>query len=195
MNTSKRIKRMVGVASLIALAVVLQIVANYITFGPVSINLALIPLVICAIIYGPYSGCLVGMVIGVIILTAPSTQGFLGYNAFLTVVLCLLKTGLAGLASGFVFKLLKKVNVPLAVVIAAILVPIINSGLFLLGSLLWFQGLFGTNAKEAFSTLVSIVISINFAIELAINAILSPSLIYLLKTLDKKFDLELDLSK
>lgn len=99
MKNSKKIQRMVGIASLAAITAVLQVIANYITFGPVSITLALIPLVIGAILYGPWAGAFLGALMGAIILSAPSTAAFLVVNPFATVVLCLIKTGVAGLVS------------------------------------------------------------------------------------------------
>ena len=46
MNNSKKIKRMVGIASLAAIVAVLQLLSTVIKLGPFSITLALIPLVI-----------------------------------------------------------------------------------------------------------------------------------------------------
>ena len=103
MKNSKQIKTMVGVASLAAIVAVLQLIANYITFGPVSITLALIPLIIGSILYGPKKGALLGGLMGVIILTAPSTGSFLAINPIVTVILCVVKTAVAGVVSGYLF--------------------------------------------------------------------------------------------
>ena len=56
MNNSRKIRRMVGLAALASMIVVLQLISNYIQFGPVSITLALIPNVVGAILYGPKGG-------------------------------------------------------------------------------------------------------------------------------------------
>lgn len=192
MKTRWKIKKIVGAAILSAIAVVLQLIANYITIGQLSINLSLIPIVIAAIIYGPFSGALVGSLVGVVILLAPSTSVFLGYNAFATVVLCILKTGLAGLVSGLLFMLIKKLSFVGATITSTLIVPIINTGLFLIGVLLWFLPVYGSNTDESIKNLITTLFLINFAVEFAINAVLSPTIVYLVRLLDKRFNLEIN---
>src|SRR5574344_82043 len=104
-NTTKKIT---AIGALIALIVVLQLFSNFISFGPVSINLALIPIIVGALLYGPWIGLGLGVVDGLIILLAPSTGAFMAINPLVTVVLCLLKTGLGGLFAGFMPKIFKK---------------------------------------------------------------------------------------
>ena len=187
MTSNKRIKKMAGVAILTAVAVVLQLIANYITIGTVSINLSLIPIAICAIVYGPISGTLIGAIVGAIIISAPSTGGFLSINPIATVFLCLLKTGLAGTISGLLFKLIKKWNFNVAIIISSLIVPIINTSIFLLGSWIWFLPVFNNDGM----VLVTSVLTINFLIEIIITSVLSPTLIYLIKILDKRHNLNL----
>ena len=210
MKNSLQTKRLVGIASLAALVVVLQLISNYIQFGTVSITLALIPMVIGAILYGPLTGFGLGAIMGVVILTAPSTSTFLSFNAFTTILLCILKTGLAGLAAGWVYKglirleFLKKAKFPVAIIVSTLIAPIINTGLFILGTAIMFQGLSVPGANpgevivlvpstgsfgEAFSAAVGFVVFTNFLVEFVVCAVLSPSLIYLVKILGTKFDL------
>lgn len=198
MNSQQRIRKIAGVGILIALAVVLQFVANYITIviGPLSINinLALIPIVICAIVYGPLSGALVGGVVGVIVLFAPTTGLFLGYNALATIILCTVKTSLAGLVAGYLFKLLRKINLSLGIISSSVIVPIVNTLTFVIGVLIFFLPLYGEDSNNAVKTLISTVITINFLIEFLICAILSPTLVYLVKLLDKRFNLGIQIN-
>lgn len=194
MNSQQRIRKIAGVGILTALAVVLQFVANYITIGQVNINLSLIPIVISAIIYGPFSGALVGGVVGVIVLFAPSTGLFLGYNALATIILCIVKTALSGLVSGYLFKLLRKINLSLGIISSSIIVPIVNTLTFVIGVLIFFLPLYGEDSNNAVKTLISTVITINFLIEFLICAILSPTLVYLVKLLDKRFNLGIQIN-
>ncbi|MDD7736280.1 MAG: ECF transporter S component [Bacillales bacterium] len=194
MNSQQRIRKIAGVGILTALAVVLQFVANYITIGQVNINLSLIPIVISAIIYGPFSGALVGGVVGVIVLFAPSTGIFLGYNALATIILCIVKTALSGLVSGYLFKLLRKINLSLGIISSSIIVPIVNTLTFVIGVLIFFLPLYGEDTSSAVKTLISTVITINFLIEFLICAILSPTLVYLVKLLDKRFNLGIQIN-
>ena len=188
---SQKIKRMVGIASLAAVVVVLQLIANYIPGpGGVSITLALIPLVIGAILYGPTGGAILGVIMGGIILTAPSTASFLNVRPFITVVLCLVKTGVAGLVSGLVFNLLKKHNLTLAVIIASILVPILNTGIFSIGCMLFYMETLTlwAGGSNAIAFLFLTMIGINFIIEFIINSVLSPTILYIVKIVSRNFN-------
>ena len=167
MNNSLKVKRLVGVASLAAIVVVLQLIANYITIGTINITLALIPIVVGAIIYGPLVGFGLGALMGIVVLTAPSTQGFLNVNPFVTILLCVLKTGIAGLVSGLLFKIINKKNFYAAIVVATLIVPVINTGLFILGSALFFQTVFGAESfSGALPVIIGVVFGTNFTIEL-----------------------------
>lgn len=189
MKNSKKIQRMVGIASLAAITAVLQVIANYITFGPVSITLALIPLVIGAILYGPWAGAFLGALMGAIILSAPSTAAFLAVNPFATVVLCLIKTGAAGLVSGFIFQALYKKNLSVAVIIATIAAPIVNTGLFAVGCMAFFMSTLEAWAggSNAVGFLFLTLIGTNFLIEFAVNSILSPSVTYIVRVVSRNF--------
>lgn len=204
MKKKNNVKGLVGIASLSSLVVILQLMSNYIQIGTVSITLALIPLVMGAIIYGPGVGFFLGALMGALIITAPSTSLFLGFNVWATIILCILKTGLAGAIVGFAYKgiirlkFLKQYKFPVAIIVSSLLAPIINTSIFIFGTAIMFQGLsidgnilvpstggFG----EAFTAAVGFVVLTNFVIEFCVEVILSPSLVYLAKILGNKFDL------
>ena len=191
MKKSNQIKKMVGVASLAAIVSVLQVIANYITFGPVSITLALIPLVIGGIIYGPSAGALLGIIMGGIILTAPSTASFLAVNAFATVVLCLVKTAAAGWFAGFIFSKLRKINFKLAVIVSTISVPLINTGLFAVGCILFFMPTLKewAGGSNALTFLFITMIGINFLIEFSVNSILAPTVMYIVRVISNNLNI------
>ena len=187
---SKKVKQMVGIASLSAIVVVLQLIANYIPGpGGVSITLALIPLAIGSIVYGPKGGAFLGVIMGGIILTAPSTSSFLNVRPVITVLLCLIKTGVAGLVSGILFNLLKGKNLKLAVVVAALAAPIVNTGIFAVGCMLFYMETLASWAggSNAISFLFLTMIGINFIVEFIINSILSPTILYIVKVISSNF--------
>ena len=94
---SYKVKKMAGIGILSAVTVVLAFISNYIPGLAVNINLALIPIVVGACIYGPASGLFLGIVDGVLICFAPDTLTyFMTHNVIATIILCLLKTGLGG---------------------------------------------------------------------------------------------------
>ena len=197
MTNSKKIKKLVGIATLTALVVGLQFLSNYVTFGPVAITLALIPIAVGAILYGPVIGFFLGAVMGVVVLAAPSTQAvFMPINPAATIFLCILKTGIAGLVAGFLFKLFafiakkqksdnkKKVLFAAGIIVAALVVPVINTGLFILGATIFFNSLFG-----GFMGIVNAVLTTNFLIEFLASAIASPAIVTLIKVLTKQYNL------
>lgn len=215
MNNLMKIKKLVGIGVLLALVVILQLISNYISFGPVNITLALIPLTMGAILYGPITGMVLGMAMGAIILVAPSTQTFLSFNIWYTILLCLIKTGIAGLVSGLVFNCFlgfskerhfvvnenverkkavtineyrKKVAFPIAIIVSALLAPILNTGIFIFGCTFMFTGLYSASGSfgEAFSSAIAVITTANFLVEFLVSAILSPALVYLVKVLGKQ---------
>ncbi len=191
MKNKQMIQRMVGIASLAAITTVLQVIANYITFGPVSITLALIPLVIGAILYGPWAGAGLGALMGAIILTAPSTGSFLAINPFLTVLICLIKTSVAGMVSGFIFKGLYKKNLTVAIVLASIAAPIVNTGLFALGCMAFFWKTLQewAGGSNTLGFLFLTMIGTNFLIEFAVNSVLSPSVVYIVRIVARNYNI------
>ena len=191
------IRRLVGVATLTALVVALQLLSNYVTFGQVSITLALIPVAVGAILYGPYVGGFLGFMLGAIALTAPSTGVFLNVNPGATVLICLLKTSIAGLLSGYIFKLFafiakkqnnittRKTLFATGVILAALIVPPVNTFLFCVGSIIWFKSVMG----ETFVGVLVLVFATNFLIEFIVSVILSPALVILIKVLTRNYNL------
>lgn len=192
MNT----KKLVTLSVLAALTVILQLLSMFIKFGPFVATLALIPLIIGAICYGPGAGCLLGFIMGAVILFTDS-QAFWVINPFYTILICLSKTAIAGLVSGLVFKGLRRFNFNLAVVVATIVAPIVNTGLFASLALLCFYDTLtswagGTNTLNY---LFLTMIGVNFLIEFGLNSFLSPAFIYLLRNLNNRYDLGLELNK
>lgn len=178
MNKSLRIKKMVGISIFAAVVVVLQLFSNYVAFGPVSITLALIPIVVGAIVYGPLAGFILGSVGGLLVFLAPATIGlFWDYGVFVTFLVCILKMGIAGLVSGLLYKFLHKWNKVVAVTIASVIVPILNTGLFALAAYTIYykllEGLAPAGQSIA-SYLFLTFIGFNFLIEFFVNSALSP---------------------
>ena len=170
-----------GVGILTAVEIVLYLAGAFITIGGVSINLALVPIAFGAIMYGPFCGAFLGIVNGLAVLLTPSTQAFLDVSPIATVFVCLLKCSLAGLASGFIFKAFKKKEV-IGTILASIVVPIINTSLFIVACLLFFSG--------TFKDLILLLVSTSFLIELGTTAALTPAIIRVLKIVKIKHEQE-----
>ena len=90
-------------------------------------------------------------------------------------------------------QLINKRNYKVAVVTSTLIVPLVNSGIFFLGCLLFFFPLFGSETNQVINAILSVIITTNFAIEFSINLVLSPTLIYLIRLLDRKYNLEINI--
>ena len=167
-------QKIVGIGLFTAIIVALQLLAASIKFGPFSITLVLAPIVIGAALYGIGAGAWLGVAFGVSVLISGDAAAFMTINPAGTVVTVLLKGILAGLVAGLIYKALEKKNKTVAVVLAGIACPIVNTGIFLAGCYLFFQewlvSVFGTTG---FAAVVTGLVSVNFAVELGINMVLA----------------------
>lgn len=189
MNTQAKktsIKTMTFGAMLTALVVVLQLMGSFIKFGPFSISLVLIPIVIGAATCGPYIGAWLGAVFGVTVLASGDAAAFMTVNAIGTVVTVMLKGIASGFLAGITYKLIEKKNQLIAVIAAAIACPLVNTGIFLAGCVVFFMdtikiwaegaGFGGNVVGYMFIGLVGG----NFLFELGANLLLSPTIVKLL---------------
>lgn len=194
MSNSQKIRRITGIAMLTAIAVVLQFVGNVINIGAASINLGLLPIAMAAILYGPFAGLFLGIVNGICVI--PGAGAFLAHSVFGTIVVCLLKTGVAGFVSGLLFKLFKGRWMILGMFVSALIVPIINSSIFFVGceTLLksWLDASYvegGEGFANATLFLVKAVILVNFTSEFLSTLLLTPTIVYVIKIVTKKFNI------
>ena len=163
---------------LLALEIIFQVIGNYLQFGPVNINLSLITIVMAAVICGPLSGAVVGFFNGIMALLSPSTLAiFMPISPVGTFLACLLKCTIAGLVAGFVFKPFKKKKPVLGIIIASLLVPIINTGIFVICSLIFFNPLLEASVGEQYPNIWAVLlfafIGWNFVFEIITTVVLS----------------------
>lgn len=137
MNT--KTKNMVGIALFTAIVVVLQLLAVGLrALGLFSISLVLVPIVVGAAVYGWKGGAWLGFAFGVAVLLSGDAGAFLAIDVAGTIITVLLKGTACGLVAGLVYKLLEKRGTLLAVIVAAIVCPVVNTGVFLLGCQVFF---------------------------------------------------------
>ena len=179
----QKINRMVGIAVLAALVVVLQLLSSVIKIGTVSITLTLIPIVVGAAFYGPGAGAILGTVFGLVVYINSATGADMGGN-----LVFLANPFLCGL----VYRLVARKDAALgrnavAVLLAAITAPVVNTGVFLLGMVLFFQETL--RAWAAGSALLTYVLftltGVNFLVELGLNLVLSPAVSTLIRAIRK----------
>lgn len=175
------IKKLVLTAFLTALVIILQMFGGFFRIGVFSISLVLLPIVIGAILGGIKVSAWLGFVFSVVVLFNDASA-FLAVNAIGTIVVVLAKGILAGVVSALIFKLFSKFNLYLAVILAALICPIVNTGIFVLGCYIFFfstiseWGIASGSASTFEYVLVGLV-GFNFLIEVGVNIILSPIII------------------
>lgn len=187
LKMEKRIstRTLTGVAIFTAIVVILQFLGAFVRFGPFSISLVLIPIVVGAALYGVWAGAWLGFVFGVVVLLSGDAGAFLAVNVLGTILTVLLKGTLCGLCAGLVYKALSKHELP-AVVAAAVTAPVVNTGVFLLGCLLFFMPTITAWGQAAGFENVGkyMVLGLaggNFLFELLFNIVLSPVIVRLIK--------------
>ena len=191
---NQKIKRMVVMALLMAMVVVLQLLSAVIPpVGGFSISLVLLPIVLGVAVYGIRAGALLGATFGVVVvincITGADAGGAMVFQA--NPVLCILvvmgKGILAGMASGAVYRLLHKVNPYLAMLAAAIVCPVVNTGVFIGCMLLFFIDVLAAWAGggDIIGFILSGLVLANFVPELIINVVFSPAGQRIVKTVKK----------
>lgn len=193
-NQRQKTFRMVAIALLMALIVIMQLVSAAIPpVSGFSISLVLIPLVIGAAVYGPGAGALLGATFGVIVfincVTGADAGGAMVFaaNPILCFIVVMLKGILAGLAAGWVYSLLKGKNEYVAMLVAAIVCPLVNTGIFVACMLLFFVDVLAAWASggEIFAYILTGLIVANMLPELLINVVFSPASVRISRVIKK----------
>lgn len=217
-------KTLVLGAILTALVVILQFMGAFIRFGPFSISLVLIPIVIGAATCGVGVSTWLGFAFGVVVLMSGDAAAFMVVNVLGTVLTVLVKGTLAGFCAGLayrgVLKLMDRIsarqiqqiktnsglcencekgvydfisrnNKYVAVLVAAVVCPVVNTGVFLLGCLMFFMD---TIAQWALAAnlggniahyMIFVLVGANFLFELAFNIVLSPVVVRIVQARKK----------
>jgi uncharacterized membrane protein len=184
-NTKMSTQTMVLGAVLTALVVILQLMGGFIRLGMFQISLVLLPIVIGAATCGIGVGAWLGFVFGMVVLLNGDAAPFLAVSVPGTIITVLAKGIACGLTAGIVYKALEKFNRYAAVIAAAIVCPIVNTGVFLLGCLVFFMNTIREwGVAEGYTNVVGYMflglVGGNFLVELASNIILSPAIVKLL---------------
>lgn len=180
-------RQLAGTALFTALVVILQLLGSFIRFGPFSISLVALPIVVGAAVYGAGCGVWLGFVFGGAVLLSGDAAPFLAVNPLGAVVTVLGKGLLCGAAAGGVYELLARKNGTAGAVASAIVCPVVNTGVFLLGCKAFFMPLlaewarnfgFGDNVVRY---MILGLVGGNFLIELGINTLLCPVILRLIR--------------
>ena len=186
---SSKTERLAGLGILTAIIIVLQIISTFVKFGPFSITLSLIPIIVGAAIYGVGAGAYLGAVFSAIVVIMCITGGDVGgamvwnANPIMCLVVCMLKGTLAGFEAGIHYKALEKSNKIVASVVAALVSPIANTGIFIIGLVLFFKDTLAlwAGGSDLLYYIVFGLTGVNFLVELGVNIILSPVIVRIIQ--------------
>jgi uncharacterized membrane protein len=187
---NQKTQKLVGVGLLTAIVLVLQALSVIIRpTGIFNITLSLVPIVVGAALYGYKAGAWLGFVFSMVVLFT-DTAVFMAINVPGTVITVLVKGTMAGLVAGLVYLAIEKKNKYLAVIVSAIVCPIVNTGLFLVGCRVFFMDTINSWSQasgyaNAGAYMIFGLVGINFIIEMAVNIVLS-SVIVRIVSIGKK---------
>ena len=177
---NSKVRKMVGLAVLMALVIVLQFLSGVIPpIGGFSISLVLIPIVIGAALYGPGAGAFLGGVFSTVVIinciNGTDVGGAMVYqaNPVLCIVVVAAKGILAGFAAGMIYKLLKGKNPYVAMLCSAIICPLVNTGLFVVCMLTFFKDVLAAWAGggNILAYVLTGLVLANFVPEMIINVV------------------------
>ena len=205
MTSKQKTLRLVQLSLLVALVVVLQLVSALIPpiAGTVSITLTLVPVVVGAILFGTTGGLVLGFTFGLIVLINcitgldPGGNILWTVNPVMTALLCFAKGIAAGVVPAILYKLVKGNKDSdlrksgrkfVAALVAALSAPIVNTGLFVCGMLIFFMDTLtawagGTNVA---SYILIGLAGVNFIVEFLINIILTPAIVRIVDVVKRR---------
>lgn len=192
LSKNSKVQRLVGTSILVAIVIVLQAFASGIHFGPFTPTLALIPIIIGAILFGPATGALLGLIFGIIVVITvvsglePFSMIMFNQNPVFTVATCLVKGAAAGFFPGLIYKSLQNRKY-VGVVLAALVAPIANTGIFSIAMLTVFKNLLVESAAGQNPVVFLLVafIGVNFLFELVFDIVLTPVIIRVIAAVKK----------
>lgn len=190
-NKRMSTETLVLAAVMTALVIILQFMGAIVRLGPFQCSLVLMPIVVGAALCGKKISAWLGFVFGMVVLLNGDATSFLTVNAIGTVITVLVKGTLCGLVAGIVYDLLKEKNTYLAVLGAAVVCPIVNTGVFLVGCFLFFfQTIEAWGLAAGFGSAVEYMFlglaGGNFLFELITNIVLCPAILRILNLRKKK---------
>lgn len=184
-KTKAPTEQMVLLALFTALVAVLAYFGGFVKIGGLaSISLTLIPVVLGAALCGPWAGAWLGGVAGAVFFATADAAFWMGLSIPGTIITVMVKGIASGYLAGLTYRLLEKRNRYLATMASAIVCPVVNTGIFLIGCLVFFIDTVSAGAAgEGMSLggyLIVAFVGLNFVFELLSNIIFSPAIVRLL---------------
>lgn len=192
-KTKEKTIRLVSMGILSAIIIVLQVIGTYFPTKPFAITLALIPIIIGSALFDEKAGAFLGGVFSVVVIVmcviGADVGGAMVYNAspLLCILVCMTKGICAGYVSGLVYRLLSSKNSIVATVVAGLCAPVVNTGIFVLGLVLFFKPILAqwSGGSDVLYYVIFSLLGINFLVEVGVNMVLSPVIIKVLNAIRK----------
>ncbi len=190
-NTRKQTQNTAILGIFSAIIVVLQLMSYFIKIGTFNLSLVLIPVVLGAYLYGAKVGAILGGVFGITV-TVCCFAGLDGGGYILvqaspviTSLVCIIKGVAAGLCAGLVASAFKSKKPYLAIMAAAVVAPVVNTGLFVSAMFLFFKDILASWAGGTNIVTYALVglVGVNFIIELVLNVAMAPAMLRVSKAL------------
>ena len=178
----KQTEKLVLMALFTALVAVLSYFGGFVKIGGLaSVSLTLIPVVLGAALNGPIAGAWLGAVSGAVFFMTGDAAFWLSLSIPGTIITVMIKGIASGLLAGLAYRILEKFNRYLAVIVSAVVCPVVNTGIFLLGCLIFFMDAVNSGAAaEGMGTgayLIIFFVGLNFVFELLLNVLISPAIL------------------
>ena len=178
----KQTEKLVLMALFTALVAVLSYFGGFVKIGGLaSVSLTLIPVVLGAALNGPIAGAWLGAVSGAVFFMTADAAFWLSLSIPGTIITVMIKGIASGLLAGLAYRMLEKFNRYLAVIVSAVVCPVVNTGIFLIGCLIFFMDAVNSGAAvEGMGTgayLIIFFVGLNFVFELLFNVLISPAIL------------------
>ncbi len=180
---TKKIRNMVLLAVLTALVAVFGTIK--IPLGPFSVTFTLPIIVLGAALCGKWGGAWLGGVFALTVFLTGDAAAFWAIDPLATILVVLLKGVAAGFTAGLLYEIFSKKRRSDGIIAASVAAPVVNTGLFVLGCLLFFFKTIKSwgmadGYTNGFTYLIVGMIGLNFVVEFLLNILLAPILIRLL---------------
>ena len=152
-----------------------------------TIKMDLPVIVLGAVILGPLAGAWLTVLPTLITYFTGEAALFMQFSPFGTLLTLFLKGILAGLLAGLVYKALCKKHPIGAVTCAAVVAPVVNTGVYIIGCRIFIWDQLANYMVQMESTIVMFLVGIllNFVLELTMNIILCPTTFRMLQSATK----------
>ena len=181
---------------MIAIVAVMQVLSTYVSFGAFKITLTLVPIVVGGILLGPVKGAILGAVFGLmvsifsVIGADPGGAMVFAAHPFSAWVFCLVRGAAVGALSALIYRAIAKKSDKVGCFVSAIAAPILNTGIFIIGMLIFFMPVFNvwmglSGYENPLNYLIFGLCGVNFLIEFAVAVVFAPAIALIVKSVKR----------